>query len=381
MVDLGLPQLKIDTLDRVAFRNILLELVKCGGSDVYIKSDHKISFKKHGIKKYVTDRPVRNDEVQNLLNQIQQGGDSSRVSAGNPIDFSYTITDRNEPLELQDKIFRVHCGAFNGNKGMAMSIRAINSVPPMPSEIGLENEIVDAHLKGGKGVSFICGDTGSGKSTTLAALNAVVLTQTDSHLITFEDPIETIYKTLNGLRTDCTQYLVGHDVKSFKDGVVCALRQNPDYIMVGESRDNETIDAVLTAAETGHSVSTTIHIPRGFLLFSRVINMFPADRQIFIKTRLADLVNYIVYQELVPNTSGGLLALREMLVIDSEIRKALLQCEISEVSRVLYDAFCDKGTIVETEANKAYKNGLISDDEFFRLKGIYQMGSELEKVA
>lgn len=365
----------VDTLNKEGFRKILLKLVEYGGSDVFIKSGHRVSFKKHGVKQYVTERILRHDEVTSLLNTIQQSGDANKVGAGNPIDFAYTVINASTGSSVEDIVFRVHCGVFSGNKGMVMSIRAIDPHPKTADEIGLDKSIVNTHLISGKGVGFICGDTGSGKSTTLASLNAAVLINTDKHLVTYEDPIETNYDSLEGKRTDCTQYLVGHDVSSFAQGVVYALRQNPDYIMIGEARDEETISAVLQAAETGHSVSTTFHVSRGYDLFLRAMNLFPASQANYVKTRLADLVNYIVFQVLVPTTNGKQMALRETLVIDGYMRKRLLECDVNDISTVLFDLFNEYGTLIENEARIAYENSLISQDKFNELMFKYDVNS------
>jgi Tfp pilus assembly pilus retraction ATPase PilT len=369
--------IEVPHLDHLGFRKILIALYQYDGSDVYIKSGYPISFKKNNIKAYVTNRAIREDELGNLINEIRNAGDYDKIKAGNPIDFSYRIKDRDGIDEdLMQMVFRVHIGSFNGNAGIVMSIRAVNSKPPTVEEVALEKEIVNAHLSSMKGISFVCGVTGSGKSTTQAALNVEVLRETDNHLLTYEDPIEVSYDFLKGARTDCTQYLVGQDVPSYAAGAIACLRENPDYILLGEARDAETMGAALTLAETGHSVSTTIHVPRGFLLFSRVVSMFEPKVQGYIKTRLADMLNYIIYQDLVVDTNGKRMALREFVVLDKSSRAKLLQAKHSEVSQVLYDIFIQDGQLINDDIERHYKSGRLSQETYSRLMAQYEVSQD-----
>ena len=236
--------------------------------------------------------------------------------------------------------------------------------------------ISNAHLNSRKGISFIIGDTGSGKSTFLAALNRLILEETDCHLITYEDPIEYTYDRLPKARTDCTQYEVGKDIETYAVALKTCLRENPDFIVMGESRDAESISSALTLAETGHSVATTLHVSRGFQLFSRVVSMFESKQRDYIKTRLSDMLNYIVFQKLVVGANGERFAIREHLILDKESRDVLLKCRNEELSSCMYELFRTKGRLIDEDINEAYKKGLLSKEMHRGLSEMFEVEAE-----
>jgi len=373
--ELQLSEIEVPFLDKAEFGKILAELNETDSSDVYIKSGYPIAFKKNNKKCYVS-RPIREDELTTLINEIKVDGSYTDVKTGKQLDFPYSVRKGNEILR-----FRLACRSFNGNTGVGIIARTIKTNPPSHLELSLPKEIVQAHLNSRKGISFFTGDTGSGKSTSQAALNRLVLEETDSHLITYEDPIEYTYEGLFDARTDCTQYEVGKDVNSYEVALKTCLRENPDFIVLGESRDAESISAALTLAETGHSVSSTLHVSRGFTLFSRVVNMFEPKQHSYIKTRLADMLNYIVFQKLVIGKKGKRFAIREYLVLDKKDREMLLRCKTEDLSICMYDLFKTKGRLINHDIREAFDSGLITKEVFQGLNEMFEVDTEMMKEA
>ena len=164
---------------------------------------------------------------------------------------------------------------------------------------------------------LVTGPTGSGKSTTLAAMIDQINTQRACHILTIEDPIEYVHEHK---RSAVSQREVGSDTTSFPDALRAALREDPDVLLVGEMRDLESIRFALTIAETGHLVFATLHTNDTAQALSRIVDVFPAEQQSQVRVQLAAALTGIVYQRLLPRTGGGMIAAYEVLVATSPVR-------------------------------------------------------------
>lgn len=361
---LSVPAFAFDHLDEHSLGRVLRMASDNDCSDIYIKSGFPLAVKKHDKKFYIGGRAVRKDEMTVLINQVAGSGAYERVSNGQKYDLSYRLTkDRG----MSKMVYRVNIGSYNGNRGVTMTIRAVRSEPPTSSQLELPTEIVNINLAGRNGLGVFIGETGSGKSTSAAGLIVDIMTRTDQHVLTLESPIEIAFEGIAGARTDCTQYEVGKDVPNFVDGIKSALRENPNFIYVGECRGSETMDAALTAAETGHSVLTTLHVARGYLVFHRIVSAFEQKQQSHVKTRLADLLNYVCYQVLTVGTNGKRLALREYLVLDQESRNRLLDCQFNDLSKVMFNLFKERGVLITDDINAKYAQGRIDKGTYNQL--------------
>ncbi|MGE5186695.1 MAG: type IV pilus twitching motility protein PilT, partial [Acidobacteriota bacterium] len=204
-------------------------------------------------------------------------------------------------LSLELDGVRVRVNAFDHLGGHAIAARLINDRVPALAELGLPNELA-ALVEHRDGLVLVCGPTGSGKSTTLAALLDVLDQRRAAHVITIEDPIEYRFSPRRCL---VHQRELGTHVPSFAAGLRAALREAPDVILLGELRDRETLAAALTAAETGHLVLATLHAPSAIGAIDRVIDAFPESHQRQIRTQLAACLRTVVTQFLLPRRDGG----------------------------------------------------------------------------
>jgi twitching motility protein PilT len=236
------------------------------------------------------------------------------------------ITGRSVDLAVSiPAVGRFRLNVYQTSAGLTVAARALASAPPPLAELGLPIAIDDL-IDLPHGLVLFCGATGSGKSTTLAALANEALRRRPSLLITLEDPIEYVLPR-RGARGVSRQRQVGRDVRDFATGLRDALREDPDMLLIGEMRDPETISLALTAAETGHLVLASLHSRSAASAVERIIDSYPPERQQQIRVQLADALRAVIVQRLVPRASGegrvlALEVLRTNHAIASAIREA-----------------------------------------------------------
>jgi twitching motility protein PilT len=232
---------------------------------------------------------------------------------------------------------------------LAMALRAIpDNIPPIAT-LNLP-PIVESLTDLPSGLVLITGPTGSGKSTTLAALIDFINNNYDHHIITIEDPIEFYHYSK---KSTVNQREIGTDVPSFSEALRRALRQDPDVILVGELRDLETIEAAISAAETGHVVFGTLHTTGAQGTVNRIIDAFPTNQQEQIRTQLSTAILGVVSQTLLPKIGGGRCAAYEVLVVDSGIGNLIRENKTFRIN-----------SAIQTGSKKGMK---LLDDDLFRL--------------
>ena len=217
------------------------------------------------------------------------------------LDFAYAVEGLGR--------FRVNASIQQGT--ISLTVRRIHDSAPSFESLGLP-ELCRALAMKKKGLILVTGPVNSGKSTTMAAMIELINQTMARRIVTIEDPVEYMYAPGRSL---ITQRELGRDVPAFTTGLRSALRQDPDVILVGELRDAETVSACLTAAETGHLVMSTLHTPSAAQAIDRIVDIFPAEQQVLVRTRLASLLEGVLYQMLVPSSDGArrVLALEIML--------------------------------------------------------------------
>ena len=214
--------------------------------------------------------------------------------------------------------FRVNIFKQSGNHAIVM--RKLNTVIPTMEKLNLQ-PIFHEIIKEKTGLIFITGATGSGKTTTLAAMLNELNHQSKMHLVTLEDPIEFVHPHR---KSTFSQRELGRDFPTFAAGLRSAMRQAPKVILVGEIRDRETMEIALTAAETGHVVYSTLHTINAGQTINRILGFFSKDEEQLVRERLADTLRYVVSQRLVPKLSGGRVMINEIMGSNLRIREALL---------------------------------------------------------
>lgn len=254
--------------------------------------------------------------------------------------------------------FRVNIYRQIGN--YAMVLRRLSSTVPTMQKLNLAPVFYDI-IKEKNGLVFVTGGTGSGKTTTLAALLNEVNQKSEYHIVTLEDPVEFLHPQLK-----CTfsQRELGRDFYTFPDGLRAALRQAPKIILVGEIRDRETMEIALTAGETGHVVYSTLHTISAGQTINRILGMFSKDEEQQVRERLAGSLRYIVSQRLVPRKEGGRLLVTELMGSNLRSREAIALGE-SEARR--FADIIEAGSTLgwhsfEQSLAKAYEDDLITDE-------------------
>lgn len=225
-------------------------------------------------------------------------------------------------------IGRYRVNVFKQRGAIALALRTITDEIPDPEKLGVPKSIVDLYLRK-RGLVLVTGPTGSGKSTTLASIINKVNENRDAHIITLEEPIEYAHHHKMSM---VNQREIGQDVDSFAGSLRAALREDPDVILVGEMRDFETINAAVTAAETGHLVFSTLHTTGAAETIDRIIDVYPPHSQGQIRSQLANSVVGIISQTLVPTADGkGRCAALEILAATDAIRSMIREGKIFQI--------------------------------------------------
>lgn len=227
---------------------------------------------------------------------------------------------------------RYRVNAFRRQGTTAMAFRLVSTRIPSPEELGVPASIIELYQRR-RGLVLVTGPTGSGKSTTLAAIIDKVNHCRDAHIITLEDPIEYLH---NHKMSMVNQREIGQDTRSYADALRAALREDPDVILVGEMRDYETISVAITAAETGHLVLSTLHTIGAASTVDRVIDVFPPHQQQQIRTQLANVLEAVISQQLLPRADGrGRVAAFEVLHASLAIRNLIREGKTHQIPSIM----------------------------------------------
>jgi twitching motility protein PilT len=267
-----------------------------------------------------------------------------------------------KPLEEYDFSFswrdqaRVRGNVFSQRGQTALALRVIPREIPTMDELGLPTVLSD-FARQHQGLVLVTGPTGSGKSTTLAAVINQINLDRACHIITIEDPIEYVHEHK---RSMVSQREVGSDTASFSSALRSALREDPDVVLVGEMRDLESIRFALTIAETGHLVFATLHTNDTAQALARMIDVFPAEQQAQIRTQLAAALSGIVYQRLIPRVGGGLTAAYEVLVANSAIRNLIKEGKTHQLRNSLVTGQKEGMVTLEQSLSSLVQAGLVS---------------------
>jgi twitching motility protein PilT len=226
---------------------------------------------------------------------------------------------------------RLRCNAFHQRDTCAMALRVIPYEIPGFDELGIP-PAVERLVNLPMGLVIVTGPTGSGKSTTLAAMLDYINRRRACHIVTIEDPIEYVH---GNHRSAVSQREVGTDTESFPRALRSALREDPDVLLVGEMRDLESISTTLTIAETGHLVFATLHTNDSAQAIDRIVDIFPSDRRDQIEVQLASTLEGVIYQRLVPRTGGGLVAAYEVLFANHAVRNLVREGKTRQLRNVV----------------------------------------------
>jgi twitching motility protein PilT len=285
--------------------------VKHEASDIHIRTDESPCFRIHGELVPVQTKPFTEPEIADICRILFANDELvKRLSVINELDGGYSVPD---VCRIRFNFFR-----YFGNK-IGLILRIVKIHVPSIQELGLPN-IIKKVADQERGLILVTGATGSGKSTTLAAMINRINNKKNAHIITIEDPIEYIHTPI---KSRITQREIGHDTKDYSIAMRAALRQDPDVILIGEMRDPETITTALKAAETGHVVFSTMHTTNAITTIGRMISMFPAEEQRDVRERLSANLTATVCQRMLDRIDGGSVVAMEILLVSVGARECI----------------------------------------------------------
>jgi twitching motility protein PilT len=301
-----------DLLDMFDVKNALRELVQKGGSDLHLKVDASPLYRVDGVLAPDDRLPalVPSDTEAALRDLLQDETKLAEFEHDREVDFSFEIQE----------VARFRINAFRQRGHISLVARAIPHHISTIEELSLP-DVVRELAEEERGIVLLTGTTGSGKSTTLAAMIDHMNHTMSKHIVTIEDPIEFVHQDL---RSVINQREVGMDTASFKRALRRVLRQDPDVILVGEMRDEETVQTALSAAETGHLVLSTIHTVDATESINRMLDFFPPHQHHQARSMIAGTVKGVISQRLVPGAEGGRVAVCEILRMTGRVRDMIV---------------------------------------------------------
>lgn len=333
----------------IQIQQLFKVMVDNGASDLHISVGSSPGMRISGEISRVKIPPLSADDTKRLVYQILTEAQRSELEKNMELDFSFGVKGLAR--------FRANC--FYSKGAVAACFRQIPSQIPDFDALGLPKVLLEM-TDVSNGLLLVTGPTGSGKSTTLASIIDRLNTTETSHILTLEDPVEFMHGHKSSI---VNQREVGVDTLSFGNGLRSLLRQDPDIVLVGELRDVETIEAALEIAETGHLVFGTLHTNSTIQTISRIINVFPADKQDPIRTLLSFVLQGVVAQQLLPKKSGGRVLVQEILRITPAIRNLIREDKLHQVySQMQINQTETKMVTMNQNIKKAFDAGLITSE-------------------
>jgi twitching motility protein PilT len=322
---------------------------KSGASDAHITSGEPPRVRVHGDIKRLEHDVLSAEDVHNMVFDIMSDSQRRIFQETNDIDFSFELGD----------IARFRCNVFRGRLGEAAVFRTIPTKVMTIEDLGLPPILKDISDKE-KGLVLVTGPTGSGKSTTLAAMVDYVNSNKEGHILTIEDPIEFVHKSKKCL---INQREVGVHTQSFNNALRGALREDPDVILVGEMRDLETISLALTAAETGHLVFGTLHTSSAPKTVDRIIDVFPAAQQEQIRIMFSESIQAVLTQTLLKQRAGGRIAAIEILIGTPAVRNLIREGKVHQIPSAMQTGQKVGMQTLDMALLELVRRGLVTSEE------------------
>lgn len=319
-----------------------------GASDIHYGQDEPISVRIDGSIQRLPANYVLNDLKSELLDLLTPE-QAKEFRSGNDIDLA---------IQTPDGIrCRVNMFHRMGRLGCVMRILA-NKIPTV-EELELP-ALLEELVMLPRGLVLVTGPTGSGKSTTLAAMLGYANRRRNSHIITIEDPVEYVHEPKHCV---ISQRELGRDTSSFSSALRSALREDPDIILVGEMRDYETISAAITAAETGHLVLSTVHTTGAAKSIDRIIDVFEPHQQTLVRSQLAGTLKAVITQQLVRRKEGGRVAALEIMLATPSIASLIREGKIHQINASIQTGGRDGMVLLDKSLGELVKNGTIEFEE------------------
>jgi twitching motility protein PilT len=301
------------------------------------------------MSKEILDTPTMEQLVYALLDRMKMPSLKETYERTGEADFALSVP----------ALARFRINIFHQRASCGLVARKLNSKIPDPRELGVPDAVVQMCNKR-RGLVLVTGATGSGKSTTLASMINIINNREAAHIITLEDPIEYLHSHNKSI---VNQREIGTDTMSFAAALRAALREDPDVILVGEMRDLETISAAVTAAETGHLVFSTLHTIGAANTIDRIIDVFPPHQQQQIRTQLAEVVECVVSQQLLPRFgTTGRVAAMEVMLANSAIKNHIREGKTFQIASTIQTSRKIGMLLMDDAIYELYQRGDIDGD-------------------
>jgi len=330
-------------------KKLLQSVVSHGASDLHLVSRTEPQIRLDGVLKAVNLPALTGDDIEEMCYSLITEKQKQHFEEHGELDFALLLPN----------IGRFRANYYKTLGDMAAAFRIIPIDVPSLDDLGAP-EVYKQLIKREKGLILVTGPTGSGKSTTLAAMLNEVNQNEQKHIVTVEDPVEFIHQNKKCV---FSHRGVGEDTKSFAVALKYAMRQDPDIILIGEMRDKETIEAALTAAETGHLVFGTLHTSSAPSTINRIIDVFTGDEQPQVRAMLSSSLVAVIAQALLPKLGGGRVAASEILITNHAISNLIREDKVHQIYSQMQLGQGDTGMQTQTQAlAKFIKDGKISHD-------------------
>ena len=350
-----------------AIDQYLTQVLERNGSDLHFLAGDPARVRQYGELKSLSDQPLAAETVKTTLYEIMPKLAVERFEAKDGTDFAYAIPN----------VARFRVNVMRQLNGMGAVFRAIPSSAKTAEELKLPTTVMDL-CKINSGLILVTGKTGSGKSTTLAAMIDDINTREKGHILTIEDPIEFVHTRKNCL---ISQREIGVHAASFASALNSALREDPDVILVGELRDLETMSIAVTAAEMGILVMATLHTNGAAATVDRLVNAFPADKQPHVRTMLSTSLRGVVSQQLIPKPDKqGRVAALEILINTPAVANLIRQGKMDQLENAMQSGTATGMKLMDVAIQALLDSKQISGKDAF-IKSINKSKFELVREA
>lgn len=327
---------------------LIVKAVALGASDLHVSAGEPAMVRVDGDLQSLTDEAVTHKALEKALFEVMDEAQQDQYRHHQEVDFALQVADAGR--------FRVN--VYEQLNGPGVVLRAIPNDIPALDDLGAPS-VIHQVADRSRGLVLVTGPTGSGKSTTLAAMVDHRNRQYPEHILTIEDPVEFVHRSNRSL---ITQREVGHHTVDVRHALRAALREDPDVILVGELRDPDTIRLALTAAETGHLVFGTLHTRTAASSIDRIINTFPGDEQAQVRAMLAESLLAVISQTLLKREGGGRVAGFEIMMAVPAIRNLIRDSNLAQIPNALQTGQAHGMQTMAQSINQLQRQGEISPE-------------------
>jgi len=347
------PAEKVQTQE-LRLVEILYKAMLLNASDIHITAGSKPAVRVDGKITPLSDYPVLTpDMTQRLVYSVMSEKHRKELEEKGQVDFSFGVKD----------VGRFRANVFFQKGSVAGVFRRLPSKIMNVEDLGLSKKVLEFCHKS-MGLVLVTGPTGSGKTTTLAALINYINENFPYHIITIEDPIEYVFQHKKSI---VNQREIGEDVSSFADALRAALREDPNVILVGDIRDLETIEIALRAAETGHLVFGTLNTNTAISTITRIIDVFPPSQQEQVRVQLSFVLQGVISQRLIPKIGGGRVLAYELLIPNTAIRNLIRENKLQQIYSLMQSGQAETGMQTMNQSLVSlYKRGLITLEDAYK---------------